>query len=129
MKDVLQLMPLAEQVFHLLDQSWRRWLVVYVHGFSQLGHQFALRTAQFLGNLHYDVNDQIAMSAFVQIRNTSSAHANLAPALRAFRNPDGDWSVDARNFKFRTHGCLREADWNDAVQIVTVALKEVMRAH
>ena len=72
---------------------------------------------------------QIAASLFVQIRNTAPAHTELFPALRAFRNLQRHRAIDPRNLDLRAQRRLRKADRDHAMQIVSFALKEVVRAN
>src|SRR5512146_1146000 len=120
---------LAEQILHLFNQARSCRLVLDAHRFGQLRHQFALRTIQLSGHLHHNLHDQVAAALLIDIREAPSAHLDLAAALRAFGNLDADRPVDAGNLKLRTHRSLRKADRNYAVQIVAVALEEVVRTH
>ena len=75
---VLDRTLLAEQVLHLLQQSWRRRLVLHRHRLRQFRNQIALCLLSFFGICTTTLHDQIAASLLVQIRHTLAANANLS---------------------------------------------------
>ena len=119
---------LAEEVFHFFKNPRGSGLVIDRHGLRQLSHQVALGAAHLLRNLHDHFDDKVALALVVQVGNAAPSDAQFLAALRALGNLEADRAVDAGNVNLRAQGGLREADGNDAVEVVADALEEVVRA-
>ena len=120
---------LTEEVLHFLEQAGRGGLIVHGEGFRELGDQFALCAAQLSGDLDQHLDDQVAFASFIQEGNAAPAHAQLASALGSLGDLHGDRAVDSGHFELCAERGLREADGNDAVEVVAVALEEIVRPY
>src|ERR1035438_990196 len=113
---------------HLVEQAGRGWLVVGGERLGQLGDEFAFGAGELLGDLHQHLHDEIAAAFFVHVGNAAPADAQLLAALRTLGNLEGDRAVDAGHLNLSAQRCLWKADGYDAVQVLAIALEEVVSA-
>jgi hypothetical protein len=120
---------LVEQVLHLLEQPGGRGPVVDGQRLGQLFDQFALSTAELARDLDDDLDHQVAVALLVEVRHTAAANAHLLATLHALGNSEGHRAINTGNLDLRAQCCLRKADWNHAVQVVALALKQIVGAN
>lgn len=118
---------LTEEIFHFVEEAAGGGLVVNGHGLLELLDQLALRLGELAGDLDDNLHDHVAASGFVEMGNAFAAQLDLFAALRAFRNSQRDFAVDALDFNFVAEDGLGNADGDDAMEIVAMALKESVR--
>ena len=92
--------------------------------FSQFGQQFALAFGQFPGGLYSHLDVEVAFTVPIKHRHAFAPYAKRGSRLRAFGDLQLVFSFKRRNHNFDAQGSLRKRDWNHAVQVVALALKE-----
>src|SRR5574344_863155 len=93
----------------------------------QLTQQLALVFGEFDRRFHHDVAVQIARVAGAHALDALAAQAELLARLRAFGDVDGSLARQGGHFNLTTKRSGDEAPRHLAVQIVAIALKDVVR--
>ena len=123
---------LAEEIFEPVGPAFFAggvFVAALLEGGLQFAKEFALLFGEFDGGLHTHVAIQIAFGAGVQALDAFAAQAELFAALRAFRHGDEGFAFERGHFGFAADGRRGEADGHDAVQVVAVALEDVVLFH
>src|SRR5690606_19462209 len=92
----------------------------------ELTQQLALVLSQLHGCLNHDVAVQVTGIAGAHALDALAAQAELLARLRAFRDIDCSLALQRRYFDLATQRRSDEAHGHLAVQIITIALKDVV---
>ena len=118
---------LAEDLFDLAEEAAGGWGVFDGDGFGELPQELLLLLGELGGRLHADFDDEVALAVGVQVGNALAAQLELLAALRAFGDLDGFDAFERVDLELGAERGLREADGNDAVEVVAIALEELVR--
>src|SRR6185437_13096732 len=89
--------------------------------------KFLLLLRELLRCRDANLHDQVAFAAFVQVWNALGAQLERLAALRSLRNLQSRGPLQRLDLKLCAQRRLWERDRHHAVQVVAVALKELMR--
>src|SRR6185437_13429892 len=120
---------LAEDILHLVENPTAVRDIVHLHRLRKLTKKFLLLLRELLRCRHADLHKQIAFAALVQVWNALGAQLKGLAALRALGNLQRRRAFEGLNLQLCAQRGLRERDGHHAVQVVAVALKELVRLH
>ena len=109
------------------DRS-KGWLSTFESASSSCSNSF-WRLFSLVGNLHANLDVQIALAMPVQHRHAFVADAEGRAGLRTIGNLQRVLAFHGRHANLRAHGRLCHRDRNHAVQVVAFARKERMLLH
>ena len=92
----------------------------------QLAHQLALVLAELDRCFHRDVAIQVARIAGAHALDALATQAELLAALRAFRDINRRLAGQRGHFNLATQRRRHHADGHGAVQVIAIALKDVV---
>src|SRR5271167_324301 len=118
---------LREHLLHLVEQATGGRGVLDGQRLSELAQQLFLNARELFGCLDGYLHDEIAASALVEVGHTLGAETKLLPALRAFGNLQHGRAFKRGYLHLSAERGLRERDGQDTVQVIAIALKELVR--
>jgi hypothetical protein len=117
---------LAKHLFDLAEEAARCGRVFEGDGFTKLPKELLLLLGKLRRRLYTNFDDEITFTMRVQVGNAFTLYLDLFAALRAFRDLDDFSAVESFEFDFSTESGLWEADGNDAMEVVAIALKKLV---
>ena len=96
---------------------------------TQLFEQLALTAAEVDRGFHRHTAQQVTRTTTAHRRHTLATQAELLASLGAFRNLQLHATIKGRHFQLTTQGGIGVADGHFAVQVLAVALEDLVLTH
>jgi hypothetical protein len=103
------------------------WRNGFVFGFGEFPQQLFLPRIQSLWCFDRDLDKLVADPAGSQVRQALSLYSEDTAILRAGRDFQASWPIQARHLNRCAESRLRKTQGHDGDKIVTVALEEFVR--
>jgi hypothetical protein len=119
----------AEKAFQAIGPTvtrWRMFAAAFAEGLIEFAQQFALVLAEFDRRFNRDVAIQIARVAGTHAFDTFAAQTELFARLGALRQVDSRFALQRRHFYFAAKRGGNDPYGNGAMQVVPVALKNIV---
>ena len=119
----------TKQTFELVRPTVARRHVLgaaFLQRLFKLFEQLALMLCQFDWRLHCNVTVQVARVAGTHALDAFAAQTELLASLGAFGNIDGRFATECGYIDFTAQGSFAKTDGDGAMQVVAVALKDVV---
>ena len=100
--------------------------VFFWESFAQLLEEFPLFATQFGRDFNVNIDVHIPSAAALQVRDAQAFQLDLRALLGSLRNLDSLQTIERQDVDFGTQGCLRDIDWNRAVEVVLEAVENRM---
>src|SRR5208283_3297983 len=118
---------LREHLLHLVEQAAGGGSVLDGQRVSELAQQLSLNACELFWCLDGHLHDEISATALVEMGHALRAKTKFLPALCAFRNLQHGRTFERGYLHLGAERRLRERDGQDAMQVIAIALEELVR--